>query len=159
MYSKSYFICYNNGCLGEFMDKYQLGKYKYFDLLVLINSYFFPSIPIGENMRGLTEDEFKIFDEKLKSFFDTISNTNNLNDISRLSLNLTGYFWMVQPFGDGNTRTLRSFLYFIFSQLNYKLDLTFEPNDVPIIPIFYDEDEKCVENDINNLIRRLTKKE
>ena len=61
------------------MDKYQLGKYKYFDLLVLINSYFFPSIPIGENMRGLTEDEFKIFDEKLKSFFDTISKLKRRN--------------------------------------------------------------------------------
>ena len=141
------------------MDKYTLGKYKYFDFLVLINSYFFPSIHIGENMRGLTIDDIEIFDKKLKDFFIAINSTDDLKEISRLSLNLTGYFWLIQPFGDGNTRTMRSFLYFIFSQLNYKLDLNFESNDYPIIPIFYTEDEECVENDINNLIKRLTKKE
>lgn len=140
------------------MGKYTLGKYKYFDFLVLINSYFFPSIPIGENMRRITEDEFNLFDEKIKSFFDAISNTDDLEEISRLALNLTGYFWMIQPFGDGNTRTLRSFLYFIFSRLNYRLDLTFESKGLPIIPIFYTEDEECIETDIKNLMRRLTKK-
>ncbi len=141
------------------MKKYKLGKYKYFDFLVLINSYYFPSIPIGENMRNLTISEFKSFDEKIKNFVTTINNTDDLKEISRLALNLTGYIWLMQPFGDGNTRTLRTFLYFIFSQLNYKLDLTFESNDLPIIPIFYFEDEECIENDITNLIRRLTKKE
>ena len=141
------------------MNNYTLGKYKYFDFLVLINSSFFPSIPIGENMRELSEEDFKFFDKKLQKFFDSINSTNDLNEIARLSLNLTGYFWLIQPFSDGNTRTLRSFLYFIFSKLNYLLNLVFESNDHPIIPIFYTEDEECVEKDINNLIRRLKKKE
>lgn len=141
------------------MDNYTLGKYKYFDFLVLINSYFFPSIHIGENMRGLTNENFEKFDKKLKDFFEAINSTNDLKEIARLSLNLSGYFWVIQPFCDGNTRTMRSFLYFIFSQLNYKLNLDFESNDYPIIPIFYKEDEECIENDIDNLMRRLTKKE
>lgn len=141
------------------MEKYTLGKYKYFDFLVLINSYYFPSIPLGENMRRITEDEFKVFDEKLKTFFEAISNTHDLNEIVRLSLNLTGYFWLIQIFGDGNTRTLRSFLYFVFSELGYKIDLEVSNGDLPIIPIFYEETEECIENDISNLIRRLIKKE
>ena len=52
------------------MDKYTLGKYKYFDFLVLINSYFFPSIHIGENMRGLTIDDIErsiFYNEKIHS--------------------------------------------------------------------------------------------
>ena len=125
---------------------------------------YLAKIKVSDAVGNSVVVDVKIISKEDASFSSVITGdldyyTNNLNDISRLSLNLTGYFWMVQPFGDGNTRTLRSFLYFIFSQLNYKLDLTFEPNDVPIIPIFYDEDEECVENDINNLIRRLTKKE
>lgn len=137
--------------------KYTAGKYKYFDLLVTINNHYFPNNNFGDNVRENDKKYLTLYNKLLEDFFHKLRNFNSLDEIIKLSLNLTGYLWFQQPFFDGNTRTLKSFLKLVFKHLNYDLNVNKIDNDKCVIPLFYYDDEECTQNEINNFKRRLTK--
>lgn len=137
--------------------KYTAGKYKYFDLLVTINNHYFPNDNFGDNVRENDEKYLALYNNLLEDFFHKLRNFNSLDEFIELSLNITGYLWLQQPFFDGNTRTLKSFLKLTFKNLNYDLNVNIIDDDRHIIPLFYYDDEKCTEIEINNFKRRLTK--
>jgi len=137
--------------------QYIYGKYKYFDLLVLINNHYFPSDNFGENVRDLDEKSLLLYNKLLEDFFNKFKTNISFDEIIESSLNLTGYIWLQQPFFDGNTRTLQRFLKLVFRTLEYNLDLNKENDSSFIIPLFYFEDETCTQYDIDKFKRRLTK--
>ena len=139
------------------MAVYKLGIYKHFDFLVLINHYYLKDLELGENVRNFTEQELRQFDQKISIFFDQIAYENNLDKIIELILNLTGYLWLMQPFYDANTRTLNRFIKLYFKQLNYHLEYC--DTNHTFIPLFYEEDEKCIPRDIQKLKLELIKSE
>ena len=135
--------------------EYKIGKYKYFDILVYINMHYFPS-ELGENIREDNEFALALYNQLLEDFFMQILSEIELNEVCRKILDLTGFIWYRQPFFDGNTRTLRVFIKLIFYLFDYDIDLQSKEYE-QFIPIFYQEDEKCDNHDIEKLKRRLTK--
>lgn len=137
--------------------EYKYGKYTFFDLLVMINTHYFPNDILGKNVRENDESQLQIYNKLLENYFNKLNTNISLDEIIELSLNLTGYLWLHQPFYDGNTRTFHHFLKLVFLQLKYHLNFLENDKTDRIIPLFYDDNQKCIQNDIDNLKRRLTK--
>lgn len=137
--------------------QYIQGKYKYFDLLVIINNRYFPNDDFGDNVRDLDENSLLLYNSLIENFFNLLKTNISFEKIIEAALNLTGYIWLKQPFFDGNTRTLQRFLKLVFRELQYNLNYQFQDNFERFLPVFYYEDEKCTQYDIDKLKRRLTK--
>lgn len=135
---------------------YQLGKYKYFDFLVEINNHYLQEVPTGTNVRESNEANLNLLNTLLEEFFDNLSLANSLDEIITLSLNLAGFFVLRQPFYDGNSRTMKAFLVLVFKQYHYKIKLP-KDNEQLIIPLFYYDNEKCTNTNIENFKRLLIK--
>ena len=135
------------------MYKYEFGKFIYFDYLVFINSCNFQNLQKNYNIR-CDLNEIILYNNLIKTFFKETENEQNIDKIIEKALNLVGFLWFRQPFFDGNTRTLRNFLQIFFCSINYKFEIL--PNEY-FIPIFYSDDEKCNNDNILKIKRRLTK--
>jgi len=145
-------VCYNSNYFGDIME-YKLGKFRYFDYLVVINQHYFKKTLPNFNVRVTDIEDIIYYNEIIKSFFYELSIETDINKIIEISLNLTGFLWFRQPFFDGNTRTLKRFLQLVFNIIHY--EVSFSKKDT-IIPVFYSDNETCTHDDILKLKRRLT---
>ena len=134
--------------------KYKLGKYQYFDFLVLLNNHYLNMKRIGDNVREQDEDTLNLYNLLLENFFKNLNSTNSIEEIIELSLNLTGFLWYRQPFYDANTRTLHIFLNLLFKELNYKINAE---TNVSVLPLFYSDIDRCDKKDIDDFKRCLTR--
>lgn len=128
------------------MEDYKLGIYIYFDQLVLINSSLFP-LTNFKNIIRCSKEEIEYFNNLLEFFFETIKEEQNLHVIIERSLNLVGILWYYQPFFDGNTRTLQEFLKNLYLSYGLYMDMN-ELKKYPLIPIFYEDTDRCSKHDI-----------
>ena len=128
------------------MKRYRFGKYPYFDKLVYIHNTTCKDITLA--IIRSSELEIKQYNDILKNFFEEVLNNEDLDFILDKLLNLCGYLWMSQPFYDGNTRTIISFMKFILKKINYDID--FNDNSIEI-PLFYEEKDKCNEQQMLKL--------
>ena len=152
---KKYILYYQYGYKNIFSNKnedYQEGVYPYLDILVRINQKYFKN----SNIRLNTTEDLITIDFMIREFYQYLVTENNLRNIIASLLNLCGRSWLLQPFYDGNTKTLKDFMTIIFHELGYIIDMN-NP-DIPIIPIFYYENEICEEKDIQNILNRLKKR-
>ena len=152
---KKYILYYQYGYQNIFSNKnedYQEGVYPYLDILVRINQKYFKN----SNIRLNTTEDLITIDFIIREFYQYLFTENNLRNIIASLLNLCGRLWLLQPFYDGNTKTLKDFMTIIFNELGYIIDMN--NSDIPIIPIFYYENEICEEKDIQNILSRLKKR-
>lgn len=124
------------------MKNYKTGKYLFFDLLVYIHK----TLDIETTGIRSMEKDIYLYDILIKNFFIEINDENNIDVIIEKILNLCGFLWLMQPFYDGNTRTLIIFMNSILKEFNYKINLNYPFGQ--IIPLFYEENERCNHNDI-----------
>lgn len=136
------------------MNSYKLDKYKYFDILILINNFYLKEKDQKFNLRVKNINDIILYNFLIENFFIQCSIEKNIDKIIEYSLNLCGYLWFKQPFYDGNTRTLKKFLQLFFSTSHYSL--TISRNDL-IIPCFCNDNDFCTYDDIIKLKRLLKK--
>lgn len=132
------------------MENYTFGKYLYFDYLIKINYQFFNEEEIGFNIREINDETLKNIDDKLEILF----NNNSFDEKITNLCNTIGYIWLIQPFKDGNTRTLLIFMKEYLNNMGYSINLNDKEN---IFPTFYYEDEKCSKEYLNKIKKRIKK--
>lgn len=117
---------------------YVPGIYKNFDELVTINNKLFDYVI-----------DFNIRDEECIEFIENkliyLNQQKILNE--EILLNTITSIHCLQPFCDGNSRTLKIYMYEYL--LKYKKKLELQKRSI-IIPIFYTPYDKCTTNDIEN---------
>ena len=74
-----------------------------------------------------------------------IDNIESQDELLTSILTTVSIIIFSQPFCDGNSRTAKTFLNILLTNLVYKFSYDF---DSFIIPIFYNEDEKCDVEDL-----------
>ena len=133
------------------MGKYIFGKNLYFDYLIEINYLFFNDEIKGSNLRELDDNIIKNIDNKIGCLINTTE--FNYDEKIAFLFNTIGYIWFIQPFLDGNTRTLLVFMKWYLNKLGYDIDYT----DNILFPIFYHEDDSCTTVYIDKIKRRIKK--
>lgn len=111
--------------------------FPYFGQLVKINNVFF-SNEKNYNIRLYNVEDLMLFDSLLEEFDKVLNNCHDVDTVLLSLLNLVGKLLYLQPFYDGNSRTLKQFIVIVLNKLGY--DLSFN-NDDFIIPMLFDEDE------------------
>lgn len=117
---------------------YKKGKYILFDELVRYNNSLFSEV-INYNIRD--ELVISIIEYKLH----LLNRTPYLDNV--LLFNIIGSIWCMQPFYDGNTRTILYLVNSCLSRYNIKLDYI-------NIPIFYSPNEVWEEDKIRKFIKK-----
>lgn len=135
------------------MKNYRTGVYLFFDLLVYTHLDACPEMPDTDFVR-LSDEEVYKYDKFIKFFLADIEDLDNIDELIRKILNFAGTLWLVQPFYDGNTRTIVRFITLVLRRFNYKINSDLNSN---IIPIFYDENETCNDKKVEDLKRKLQK--
>ena len=136
--------------------KYNLNQYFFLDILVKINARLM-NTTVDDALRIKDEATWQDIDNRIKEIFSIDNEIVDIDIIIECILNLTGYLKLIQPFYDGNNRTLSCFLKMFFALINYDIDTNINKHST-LIPIFYEEDEQCLDYHINNFKKRLTKK-
>lgn len=138
-------------------------KYKYLAFLTELNCIYFPDDNYGFGNLRLTEpDEFQFVDDILNNFFREIKEENDENIIMKKLLDTVGRIWCFQPFLDGNTRTILTFISMFYKLKGYNITFKRDENGMfinNVIPLFYYLSEECSECDIQKLKRELKKSE
>ena len=120
-------------------------KNNYFKYLI---SIYFNEMK-NENFKGvrdLSKREIRFINRTLEDFFTNIRNYATLDVLLEQLLNLVGRLWLIQPFVDGNTRTLNRFVDTILASLEYHINI-----DENVIPLFYDLSDTCTKNHVNKI--------
>lgn len=125
-------------------------KYPHFSKLIEINTSYFKD---KTNNIRLYEEDIEYLEELLNNLWKSIE-TKNINYILSTLLTTTGKILYLQPFYDGNSRTLKTYISIILNNLGYSI--SYNNNDF-IIPMLL-ENECCNNEEINNLKKKLTKK-
>ncbi len=133
---------------------YHLGTYKHFDILVLINNFYYADA-WNYNIRA-SESELSLINQLLEEFFIEISYYQNIENILESLLNLIGQLLFYQPFFDGNHRILMHFFRAFMSSLNYEIVLTSPQEN--LIPLFYNENNQCSSKQLTLILERIKKK-
>lgn len=134
------------------MDEYVFGKYIYLDYLVMINKL--------TNEKYYLECPLRYSDDKMLNYLNSILQNlmeeetykGNLSELAVEFLNALGILWCLQPFYDGNTRTILMFAKTFLLIIGYNIDI----KEVKI-PIFYNEKEKATPNEVNNFLKLVKK--
>lgn len=134
------------------MDEYVFGKYIYLDYLVMINRL--------TNEKYYLECPLRYSDDKMLTYLNSILQNlmeeetykGNLRVLVEEFLNTLGILWCLQPFYDGNTRTILMFAKTFLLIIGYNIDI----KEVKI-PIFYNEKEKATPNEVNNFLKLMKK--
>ncbi len=121
---------------------YKPNVYPYFDKLVVINNSLFDYV-IDYNIRS---EEFISFIEEKICYLEHL---NSLNE--EKLLNTIAAILCLQPFYDGNSRTLKLYLKYYLKR--FEKELTDISN--PIIPVFYSIEDKCSKRDIDILKKHI----
>ena len=131
-------------------------KYPYFWILAEINAQFAldPSLknilsntnPL-DNIRPKSYENVPYLNNLFKKFFKILIKSEDNNEKLIALLSVTGVTLYLQPFYEGNSRTLKHFISIILKKLNY--DYTFNHEDF-IIPMLY-EGEEATLNDLKKL--------
>ena len=124
-------------------------KYPHFSKLIEINNSYFKDEKY--NIR-LHEEDIKYIEELLANLSKSIE-TTNFNYILSTLLTTTGKILYLQPFYDGNSRTLKAYISIILNNLGY--NISYNNNDF-IIPILL-EDECCNNEEISKLKKKISK--
>ncbi len=119
-------------------------KYPYFSNLIGINHKFIPSSK-NFNIREFSEDRLQLYEDILTDLFFKIDTIESQDELLTSILTTVSIIIFSQPFCDGNSRTAKTFLNILLTNLGYKFSYDF---DSFIIPIFYNEDEKCDVEDL-----------
>lgn len=119
-------------------------KYPYFSNLIEINHKFIPSSK-NFNIREFSEDRLQLYEDILTDLFFKIDTIESQDELLTSILTTVSIIIFSQPFCDGNSRTAKTFLNILLTNLGYKFSYDF---DSFIIPIFYNEDEKCDVEDL-----------
>ncbi len=119
---------------------YKFGTYVNFDKLIIINNKLF-DYTINNNIR-----DFSII-ESVEAKLASLNKEKKLNE--ELLLNVVASILCMQPFFDGNSRTLKIYMHIYLEQFNKHLE-----TKENIIPIFFSPDEKCSKKDINEFRKK-----
>lgn len=119
-------------------------KYPYFATLTEINNIFIPN-STNFNIREFSEDRLQLYEDILTDLFFKIDTIESQDELLTSILTTVSIIIFSQPFCDGNSRTAKTFLNILLTNLGYKFSYDF---DSFIIPIFYNEDEKCDVEDL-----------
>ncbi len=117
-------------------------KYPYFYELVIINNSLFDYV-IDLNIRD--EQILKPIEFKLKK----LNSEQTLNE--ELLLDTLSSILCLQPFCDGNSRTLKIYLKNYLNKFNKSLDINGK-----VIPIYYTSNDNLSQNDIDNFRKRVS---
>lgn len=117
-------------------------KYPYFYELVIINNSLFDYV-IDLNIRD--EQILKPIEFKLKK----LNSEQTLNE--ELLLDTLSSILCLQPFCDGNSRTLKIYLKNYLNKFNKSLDINGK-----VIPIYYTSNDYLSQNDIDNFRKRVS---
>ncbi len=116
-------------------------KFPYFYKLICINKLYFK----GDNLRIKNYNDLEEINNLIYILYQSIKDLDDINSLIEVVLNVTGKILYMQPFYDGNSRTLKDFIKSIFKSLKY--DIEINENDY-IIPILFEE-EQCTEEELN----------
>ena len=108
--------------------------YQYFYKLVKINSIYFKD----NNIRITNKDYLTEIDNLIHNIYLTIEKEKNINIIIRVILNSVGKVLYMQPFHNGNSRTLKQFIKILLNSIDY--DIYYNRKDY-IIPLLFDNEE------------------
>ena len=126
-------------------------KFPYFYTLIYINKYYSKT---NNNVKIKRKEDLTEINNLIYNLYINIINEDDINKIISEILNTTGRILYMQPFYDGNSRTLKRFIKIIFNSLNYKF--FYDKKDF-LIPILFEE-ERCTENEINNFKKKVVLK-
>lgn len=118
-----------------------INKYPYFYELVLINNRLFNYV---DNYNIRDEDMIDYIENKLR----ILNNEKSLNE--ELLLDTVSVILCMQPFYDGNSRTLKIYLRNYLNRFNKSINI----ND-NFIPVYYSNDDKLSERDLINFKNRI----
>ena len=118
---------------------YKPGLYPNFDELVKINNQLFSKI---NNYNIRENKDIPFIERKL----EILNQLNTLDE--EILLSIIASILCLQPFYDGNSRTLKIYMKKYLTQFKKELDLA--END-KIIPIFYTPEEKCSSSDLKKI--------
>jgi len=103
---------------------------KYFNELIMINKTIMKKV----NIR-LPKEDLIFIDDLIKKLYILTNKCDNINTIIENLLNVVGAIWYMQPFYDGNTRTLKIFMKSFLKKININID-----TNGSIIPILLEGD-------------------
>ena len=132
--------------------KKQYDKYTYFSKLIHINSIYFKE----DNVRTTNPEIIREIDDLIHGIYISIEKEKDINMIIKVILDSIGKVLYIQPFYNGNSRTLKQFIKILLNSIDY--DIHYNRKDY-LIPLLF-EDEECTSEEVQlfKIKTRLRKK-